>query len=648
MTIGTKALTASDVTVSTPSNVPYNGQSHRWTPEITFGGAALAPDRDYTVSYDKDDFTNVTGDITVTVTGAGNFSGTVQRTYAVTARPMDDVTVVLEDLTYTGAVQMPRIVSVTVDGYTLVEGTDYTATLKDAVFAGNYPLTLTGLGNFTGTTQRTLTIARAEAPAVAPIRVDVTNGYATAYTVDLRSAMNAVLPKGCRFGAVHYGGLNFTDDKGYCDVDASNISAQGILTLAVNAVSTTQEGLAATVRVTVETGNYQPMEITLELYAVNKTVPTGAPILSSTTLPYGKTMSNITLSGSMKDGATVVPGTFAWTEPDLRPASGAYTAAWIFTPDDGKYATVSGASDITVAAPPATIPVYTVGGTVSEGSLTGGDETPVSGALVTIRKGLEILGGQKVTDENGNFSLDGVPAGTYNVVVEYAGKIVTTKVILTDSSISDLHIVIPREDVSSELQISAGSLARDTVVGGLDKEAESRYLSGGSAELDGASVALRMTIRELSQSNADPVQKLLRAAARDKTLSFMDLSLLLVQNGSEEELTTTNTVLELLFSYDTTRRDITVLRMNDGKAEALRRLDKLPAQAEDGTYYVDAQTGAIHIFAASFDTYAVGYTPEPADPGAATGDAGMVLYAVLALSACTGMAAISSRRKKRG
>ena len=648
VTIGTKVLTASDVTVSTPGNVPYNGQSHRWTPEITFGGAALVLDRDYTVSYDKDDFTNVTGDITVTVTGAGNFSGTVQRTYAVTARPMDDVTVVLEDLTYTGAVQMPHIRSVTVDGYTLVEGTDYTATLKDAVFAGNYPLTLTGLGNFTGTTQRTLTIARAEAPAVAPIRVDVTNGYATAYTVDLRSAMNAALPKGCRFGAVHYGGLNFTDDKGYCDVVASNISAQGILTLAVNAVSTTQEGLAATVRVTVETGNYQPMDITLELYAVNKVVPTGAPILSSTTLPYGKTLSHIALSGSMKDGTTLVPGTFAWTEPDLRPASGPYTAAWTFTPDDGKYATVSGTSDITVAAPPATIPVYTVGGTVSEGSLTGGDETPVSGALVTMRKGLEILGGQKTADENGNFSLDGVPAGTYNVVVEYAGKIVTTKVVLTDSSIGDLHIVIPREDVSSELEISAVSLGRDTVVGGLDTEAESRYLSGGSAELDGASVALRMTIRELSQSNADPVQKLLRAAAKDKTLSFMDLSLLLVQNGSEENLTTTNTVLELLFSYDTTRRDITVLRMNDGKAEALRRLDKLPAQAEDGTYYVDARTGAIHIFAASFGTYAVGYTPEPADPGAATGDAGLAVYTLLAVTACAGAAGMATRRRKRG
>ena len=648
VTIGTKALTASDVTVSTPANVPYNGQSHRWTPEITFGGATLEQSRDYTVAYDKDDFTNVTGDITVTVTGAGNFSGTVQRPYAVTARPMDDVTVVLEDLTYTGAVQMPRIVSVTVDGYTLAEGTDYTATLKDAVFAGNYPLTLTGLGNFTGTTQRTLTIARADALTVAPIRVDVTNGYATAYTVDLRAALNAVLPKGCRFGAVQYGGLNFTDDKGYCDVVASNISAQGVLTLAVNAVSITQEGLVATVRVTVETGNYQPMDITLKLYAVNKVVPTGAPILSSTTLPYGKTLSSITLSGSMKDGTAVVPGTFAWTEPDLRPASGPYTAAWTFTPDDGKYATVSGTSDITVAAPPATIPVYTLGGTVSEGSLTGGDETPVSGALVTIRKGLEILGSQKTTDENGSFSLDDVPAGTYNVVVEYQGKIVITKVILTDSNIADLHVLIPREDVSSQLEISAGGLFRDTVVGGLDKEAESRYLSGGSAELDGASVALRMTIRELSQSNADPVQKLLRAAAKDKTLSFMDLSLLLVQNGAEEELIATNTVLELLFSYDTTRRDITVLRMNDGKAEALRLLDKLPAQAEDGTYYVDAQTGAIHIFAASFDTYAIGYTPEPADPGAATGDAGLVVYTLLAVAACAGAAGMATRRRKRG
>ena len=73
------------VTVNVPENKTYDGNPHKWTPEVKDKeGNALTEGTDYTVSYDKNDFTNVTGKITVTITGAGNYTGTVIRTYEIT------------------------------------------------------------------------------------------------------------------------------------------------------------------------------------------------------------------------------------------------------------------------------------------------------------------------------------------------------------------------------------------------------------------------------------------------------------------------------------------------------------------------------------------------------------------------------------
>ena len=77
------------VEVSTPADVPYNGQDQTWKPTVKDAeGKALVKDTDYTGSYDKDDRTNVTGIITVTITGKGNYTGTVTRTYQITPKPV--------------------------------------------------------------------------------------------------------------------------------------------------------------------------------------------------------------------------------------------------------------------------------------------------------------------------------------------------------------------------------------------------------------------------------------------------------------------------------------------------------------------------------------------------------------------------------
>ena len=71
-------------TVDDPESFPYDGNEHQWTPTVTDNeGNTLTPGEDYMVSYSTDDFTNV-GTITVTITGTGNYGGSVEKTYQIT------------------------------------------------------------------------------------------------------------------------------------------------------------------------------------------------------------------------------------------------------------------------------------------------------------------------------------------------------------------------------------------------------------------------------------------------------------------------------------------------------------------------------------------------------------------------------------
>ena len=643
-TIARKDMSKAVITLG--DSLTYNGQTQ------TQSIASVVVDG-LDVTYDVTGSTATdAGDYTLTITGTKNFTGTASKGFTIARKDIRDAVVDMNAPAYTGAVQTPVISAVRVDGMVLAEGTDYTALLKDAVSAGSYSVQLTGMGNFIGTAERKFVIGKAAAPAVAPIRVDVTNDYAADYTVDLRAALNAVLPKGCSFGTVQYGAAQYSDAAGYCDRSGSAISGQGILTLAVNKVSSDTEGHAATVTVTVTTANYQDITVTVELYAVNKAVPTGTPSLSRNRLSYGETLSAIRLWGSMRSGNAWVSGTFTWAEPNLRPESGMYTATWVFTPTDDKYASVTGTVDITVAEPPATVPTYKVGGIVKSFSVTGG--TPggvIEDAVVTIRKGLEVLGGQKITDKDGIFDLNGVTAGVYNVVVEYQGKTVTTKVEIVDHDVQ-LEVLIPVEDVNSQLEIkNPTALTDDVVVGGLDKEAGEQFSEGGSLP-GGGSVSVSMDIQEKAADRNDDAQNAIRKELAGKSLQFISMDMTLVKNGVEQPLTETSTVLEIILSYNTGRRNITLARhfVDANGEDAAEKLAEANTGA-DGTFYIDKANGSIHIFTSRMSTYAIGYTSYSGGSSqpvksAETGDIGLLPYATMTLSACTGVVVLRFRRKR--
>ena len=75
------------VTINKPSNSVYDGKEHKWSPAVADKeGNALVEGTDYEVAYSTSDFRNVTGTITVTITGIGNYTGKVTRTYEITPK----------------------------------------------------------------------------------------------------------------------------------------------------------------------------------------------------------------------------------------------------------------------------------------------------------------------------------------------------------------------------------------------------------------------------------------------------------------------------------------------------------------------------------------------------------------------------------
>ena len=81
-------VSSADMTVSSPSDLVYDGREHKWAPEVKDGEKLLTEGVDYTVSYGADDFTNVAGVIKVTVTGQGNYAGSIERAYRITPAPL--------------------------------------------------------------------------------------------------------------------------------------------------------------------------------------------------------------------------------------------------------------------------------------------------------------------------------------------------------------------------------------------------------------------------------------------------------------------------------------------------------------------------------------------------------------------------------
>ena len=162
--------------VAKPVDKVYNGKEQKFVPVVTDGDKALVENVDYVVTYTdalgfeddaaaKDDFTNVTGDIFVTVTGIGNYAGSLTQSYQITPKPYTVTTVSgskvydgtplegasLEGNFVGGLVNDDDATFVVIGTQTEVGASDNTYTLEfvDEQMAKNYKLVKEDIGTLT-------------------------------------------------------------------------------------------------------------------------------------------------------------------------------------------------------------------------------------------------------------------------------------------------------------------------------------------------------------------------------------------------------------------------------------------------------------------------------------------------------------------
>lgn len=110
----------------------YNGTEQKPTILVSYHGLPLIENTDYTVAWPTD-CTNA-GQKNVTIEFKGNYSGTVQKTFAINPVEIDTAVVNLSEdcFAYDGTAHQPKV-TVTFNGATLREGVDYKVTYLIAV-----------------------------------------------------------------------------------------------------------------------------------------------------------------------------------------------------------------------------------------------------------------------------------------------------------------------------------------------------------------------------------------------------------------------------------------------------------------------------------------------------------------------------------
>ena len=121
------------VQVNAPESQLYDGKDHQWIPEVLDKeNQPLTAGKDYTVTYTddsgeaKDDFTNVTGTIHVTISGTGNYTGSVTREYEITKRSVK-LTSETDEKEFDGMPLTRPVVTIEGDGFVDGEVSDVKA-----------------------------------------------------------------------------------------------------------------------------------------------------------------------------------------------------------------------------------------------------------------------------------------------------------------------------------------------------------------------------------------------------------------------------------------------------------------------------------------------------------------------------------------
>ena len=147
------SISKANVTLST-STYAYDGKAKTPSVTVKVNGKTLKKDTDYTVSYSNN--TKV-GTAKVTITGKGNYTGSVSKTYSIKNNFKKATVSGISTKAFTGK-NITQSITVKCNGKALKNGTDYTASYSNNKKIGTATVKIAGKGSYTGTVTKTFKI----------------------------------------------------------------------------------------------------------------------------------------------------------------------------------------------------------------------------------------------------------------------------------------------------------------------------------------------------------------------------------------------------------------------------------------------------------------------------------------------------------
>lgn len=266
-------------------------------------------------------------------------------------------------------------------------------------------------------------------------------------------------------------------------------------------------------------------------------------------------------------------------------------------------------------------PINVVEGTfIISGTITNGKN-----AKVQLIQGGNVL--KVVTaDDEGKYEFTKVEKGKYNIVF-INGNNSTTKLV----EVLDKNLKVDAEIKTGSVTVLVGKDTPNVLVDGLDKT-------------DGQ---IEVIIQKEEKLENNEAQKKILAETKNKEMLFLNIGI--KNNG--QTLSNTDNVLHFIISFDALNKEkIELYRYHGQEVNKFTKLDKMPTELKDQTFYIDEANKELHIFTDKFSTYGITYNNvevinNPVVENPKTFDATFG-YILLTLISVLAIASITIYRKK--
>lgn len=223
-------------------------------------------------------------------------------------------------------------------------------------------------------------------------------------------------------------------------------------------------------------------------------------------------------------------------------------------------------------------PINVVEGTfIISGTITNGNN-----AKVQLIQGGNVL--KVVTaDDEGKYEFTKVEKGKYNIVF-INGNNSTTKLV----EVLDKNLKVDAEIKTGSVTVLVGKDTPNVLVDGLDK-------------IDGQ---IEVIVQKEEKLENNETQNKILAETKNKEILFLNIGI--KNNG--QTLSNTDNVLHFIISFDALNKEkIELYRYHGQEVNKFTKLDKMPTELKDQTFYIDEANKELHIFTDKFSTYGITY-----------------------------------------